>query len=196
MKPDFQTSYNKLISIEGLLSDNPNDKGGLTYKGISRTNNPDWPGWKIIDSIAAKNRNAALYLRKIKSLQEEVLKFYRTEYWNKLQCEKIQYQNIADELLESAVNFGVKEESKILQKTINLLNRNTALYPDIKVDGIIGKQTLSTLNRSIAINGFSLVYNTLNFYQAKKYIEIMESDPTQEEFIGWFKRIELIKWIE
>ena len=196
MKPDFQTSFNKLISIEGLLSDNPNDKGGLTYKGISRKNNPDWPGWKIIDSIAAKNRNAALFLRKIKSLQEEVLKFYRTEYWNKLQCEKIPYQNIADELLESAVNFGVKTESEILQKTINLLNRNAVLYPDIKVDGIIGKHTLSILNRCLAANGFRLVYNTLNFYQAKKYIEIMESDPTQEEFIGWFKRVELIKWIE
>ncbi|MHB1688787.1 MAG: glycoside hydrolase family 108 protein [Ignavibacteriaceae bacterium] len=201
---DFLTSFNKALANEGFISNNPNDKGGFTYKGISRTKHPSWTGWKIIDSIlrstgyqsvhASSPGNAFVQqLNNNIELQSGVTEFYRTEFWNKIQGDLLPSQLIADELFESSINIGVPIASEILQRTIILLNRNTHLYPDITVDGIIGNQTLTTLNKCVAENGEKLLFNLLNFYQAKRYIEIMERDHSQEIFIGWFNRIEIIK---
>ncbi len=200
MKPDFQISFNKALSSEGFISNNKNDKGGFTYKGISRTKHPAWPGWKIIDStrLAAtkpvpdlfRERGAVGEVNKLRQLVEEL---YRSEFWNQIQGDLLPSQLIADELLESSINLGVPAASEILQRTINLLNRNSKLYPDIKVDGLIGSRTLEALNKSISANGEKLFFNILNYYQAKRYIEIMEKDHTQEIFIGWFSRIDIIK---
>ena len=200
MKCDFQISFNNAMQVEGFISNNKSDHGGFTYKGISRTNHPDWPGWKIIDASVtagtASGSTAASVNSKLKNndqLNQLVEEFYRSEFWNKIQADLLPTQLIADELFESSINLGVPAASEILQRSINLLNRNSKLYPDILVDGIIGTQTLAALNKSIAANGEKLLFNLLNFYQAKRYIEIMEKDHTQEIFIGWFSRIDIIK---
>ena len=194
MKPDFQISFNKALLNEGLISNNKSDHGGFTGiypdsigEGISRTKHPSWPGWKIIDATVTSK------LKNNDQLNQLVKEFYRTEFWNKIQGALLPSQLIADELFESSINLGVPAASEILQRTANLLNRNARLYLDIMVDGIIGTQTLAALNKSIAANGEKLLFNLLNFYQAKHYIEIMERDHTQEIFIGWFSRIDIIK---
>ena len=192
------TSFNKALSAEGLISNNPADKGGFTYKGISQTKHPSWSGWKIIDSIlpslASKRRGTeGEVLNSNQQLNHLVQEFYHSEFWNKIQGDLLPSQLIADELFDSSINLGVPVASEFLQRTINLLNRNTHLYSDITVDGIIGSKTLAALNKCISVNSEKLVFNLLNFYQAKRYIEIMERDRTQEIFIGWFSRIEIIK---
>ena len=191
MKPDFQISFNKALSNEGLISNNKSDHGGFTYRGISQTKHPTWPGWKIIDSHVETGYIPSLL--NDAALQNLVIEFYRTEFWNKIQGDLLPSQLITDELFESSINLGVPAASEILQKTINLLNRNARLFPDILVDGIIGTQTLAALNKSIAANGEKLFFNLLNYYQAKRYIEIIEKDHTQEIFIGWFNRIDIVK---
>lgn len=194
MKPDFQISFNKALSNEGVISNYKSDHGGFTYKGISRTKHPAWLGWKIIDDFfRSTDYQSVQQLNSNPILQNLVQGFYLTEFWNKINGDALPSRLIADELFESSINLGVQTASEILQKTINLLNRNTRLYSDIIVDGIIGTQTLAVLNKSIAANGEKLVFNLLNFYQAKRYIEIMEKDSTQEIFIGWFSRIDIIK---
>ncbi|MHB8336860.1 MAG: glycoside hydrolase family 108 protein [Ignavibacteriaceae bacterium] len=194
MKPDFTSAFNKALSSEGFISNNSFDKGGFTYKGISRIKHPTWSGWKIIDSIfRSTDLRSVQLLNSIASLQTAVKEFYRTEFWNKLQGYLLQSQLLANELFDSSINLGVPAASEFLQRTINLLNKNSSLYPDITVDGIIGSRTLSAFNKCIAANGEKLVFNFLNFYQAKRYIEIMERDHTQEIFIGWFSRIAIIK---
>ncbi len=211
MQPDFQISFNKALSNEGFISNNKSDHGGFTYKGISRTKHPAWPGWKIIDeffrgtdyqSVPSFNQsfNHSLIqsqhiqqLNNNTALQKLVTDFYRTVFWNKLQADLLPSQLIADELFESSINLGITAASVNLQLTINLLNRNKIFYNDIAVDGIIGNQTIEALNKCLAANGEKLIYNILNFYQAKHYIQIMEKDPTQEIFIGWFSRIDIIK---
>lgn len=49
MNENFLKSYDILIKHEGGYVNDPDDKGGETYKGIARKFNPDWKGWKIID---------------------------------------------------------------------------------------------------------------------------------------------------
>ncbi len=199
MTANFMTAFNKAMSNEGFISNNANDKGGFTYKGISRVKHPYWSGWKIIDSILSSHSTQQSgtelveVLNSNTELQNEVQNFYRTEFWKKIQGDLLQQQIIADEVFECSINLGVTLASENLQRTLNLLNRNSKLYPDISVDGIIGSQTLEALKKSISANGEQLVFNLLNYYQAKRYIEIMERDPIQEIFIGWFNRIEIIK---
>jgi lysozyme family protein len=194
MKPDFQISFNKSMSAEGLISNNENDKGGFSYKGISRKMHPSWSGWQIIDSIyRSTDYQSVQLLNSNASLQTAVKEFYRTEFWNKIQGYLLPSQLIANELFDSSINLGVPVALEFLQRTINLLNRNGSLYQDIKVDGIIGNQSLAALNECIAVNSEKFVFNLLNFYQAKRYIEIMERDRSQEIFIGWFSRIDIKK---
>ncbi len=200
MTNDFITSFNKALSNEGFLSNNVNDRGGFTYKGISRTKHPAWSGWKIIDdffrstdfNLPTEGRSVQLLNNNV-ALQNEVLKFYRTEFWNKIKGDLLPTQLITDELIESSANLGISAASENIQRVINLLNRNGILYHDIAVDRVIGNLTLEALKKCIAANGEKLIYNLLNFYQVKHYIQIMENDPTQEIFIGWFSRIAIIK---
>ncbi len=194
MKPDFIFALNNALSSEGLISNNKSDHGGFTYKGISWIKHPDWPGWKIIDDFFRNtDYKSVQQLNNNTDLHNLVIDFYRSEFWNKIQGDNLSTQQIANELFESSVNLGVPAASEILQRTINLLNRNISLYPDITVDGVIGNQTLEALKKCFAANGEKLIYNLLNFYQAKRYIEIMEKDHTQEIFIGWFSRIEVVR---
>jgi len=37
------------------------------------------------------------------------------------------------------------------------------------------------------------LFNVLNGYQVKRYIELMEKDAFKEKYIGWFNRIEIKK---
>ena len=188
MKPDFLPSLNKALPHEGLISNNKHDKGGYTYKGIARKMHPAWPGWKIVDDAIEANSTDKLNNPQLNLLVEE---FYRTKFWNKIKGDFLPSQLIADEIFDSAINLGVTTALEFLQKTINLLNRNARLYPDIIVDGLIGSQTLTTLTKCISVNGEKMVFNLLNFYQAKRYIEIMERARSLEIFIGWFNRIEI-----
>lgn len=208
MTPDFLTAYNKTLAAEGNLSSNPADRGGMTYKGISRVKHPDWPGWLIVDKLIstcfagiddgsevslAVNKTTIQALENNDLLQNLVKVFYHEKYWITIRGDKLPSQSIADELFDCSVNLGLQAAAEILQRTINILNRNNRLFPDIDVDGIIGSQTLSALNKCILLNGEKLVFNLLNFYQAKRYIEIMERDRSQEVFVGWFDRVEVKK---
>ena len=206
----FLISLNKTLPKEGFINNNPKDNGGYTGiypdsigKGISRAKHPSWKGWRIIDSVLSSLSVAPRNIKKRVILDEVfnanlplnrlVKDFYRAEFWNKIQGDLLPSQLIADELFDTSVNLGVSAASEFLQNTINLLNKNGTIYPDIIVDGVIGNQTLTTLNKCIAVNGEKLIFNLLNFYQAKKYIEIMEHDHSQEIFIGWFNRIDITK---
>ncbi|MHB8336105.1 MAG: glycoside hydrolase family 108 protein [Ignavibacteriaceae bacterium] len=203
MDTNFLISLNKTLPKEGLISKNLKDQGGFTFKGISWKKHPSWKGWEIIYSVirsyfaAPRNIKKRVVLDDVFNanlpLNRLVEDFYRTEFWDKIQGDKLPSQLIADELFDTSVNLGVSAASEILQRTLNLLNKNGTIYPDIIVDGIIGNQTLTTLNKCIAANGEKLIFNLLNFYQAKRYIEIMERDHSQEIFIGWFNRIEITK---
>jgi lysozyme family protein len=189
---DFLKSYNKLKVYEGVYSSNSVDKGGETFRGISRHYHPDWKGWKLIDA-AKEGDNFYNELLGSSELAEMVKIFYRKKYWNNFRGDDLFSQLIADELLELSVNLGLLDGIEIIQSVINLLNRNEKLYYDIIVDGIFGDETLKTLKISLNKNGERLFFNVMNFYQAMQYILVMEGTPDNELFIGWFERVEVLK---
>lgn len=179
---EFNTAYDKVRKHEGGYVNNPSDRGGETYAGITRRYYPAWPGWRLID----RKKTSGGFPESLHGngeLQTMVRALYKKEFWDQLGLDKIDSQLLADELFDTSVNMGLIPAGVILQKSLNLLNRNQQLFPDMKVDGRPGNITFRALNR---IANVPLLIKVMNIFQGARYIEICERDPSQEVFFaGW-----------
>ena len=178
----FEEALNNLLGIEGGYSYDKDDKGGETYKGISKGYHPNWNGWSIIDDYKKITDKWQRLLQGNVELQDDVKEFYKTEYWDKFKGDKLPFE-IANELLEQSVNLGNwNTAGKQLQKALNLLNRNGK---DLKVDGYIGNKTLYAVN---TVKPYRLL-KVLNGLQFMHYFNLMEKEPEMKKFVGWFDRV-------
>ncbi|MFK5855381.1 MAG: glycosyl hydrolase 108 family protein [Bacteroidota bacterium] len=195
----FTTAYNITIGHEGGYVNDPDDRGGETYIGITRINYPDWDGWKIIDVYTTKYQGAALNSRLSNNpgLTGYVEQFYYENYWLPIHGDSF-HQRVSNELFDTAVNQGLGTSVKYLQQALNKLNRNQKDYPDITVDGGIGFITESAYTSLMKTERFGSrnieklekwLLKWLNYYQLKRYDLITNNDLTQEKFIpGWTER--------
>lgn len=165
---NFEKAFDEVIGIEGGYVNDPTDRGGETKYGISKRAYPD---------VDIKN----LTLLKAR-------KIYYNDYWKTkyLDLNKIGDYSIASELFDTAVNMGVRTAAKMLQKALNLMNRNGKNYPDMAVDGYAGPVTLSAYKKVDK----SILLKVLNGLQFMRYVEIVVTNPKQERFFnGWMKRV-------
>ena len=141
----FDEAFDKTMGHEGVYSNDPDDLGGETYRGISRRFHPTWQGWRIIDGL---RRGSLSRLTDVIQKELDLLtrRFYQENYWNKFGGDQISFQPLAEELFDTSVNLGVGRAVKFLQIALNCLNRNQAVYDDLKEDGIFGLKTLGALN--------------------------------------------------
>jgi len=187
----FYNAYVETMNHEGVYSNDTDDFGGETYKGISRTFNPSWAGWIIIDL----KKGYIDFPNNIESneLEPYVKEFYKLKYWDKLNLDNMKYQEVAEELFDTAVNMGVERSAKFFQETINLLNRNEKNYSDISVDGELGRMSFNAFNL-IQEKDISTFLKIINVLQGSHYINQMRKNKSQEKFArGWFNRVEFIK---
>jgi lysozyme family protein len=188
---DFSIAYQKTSVFEGGYSNDARDRGGETYKGISRKFHPDWGGWSILDLMNDKNT-------KNSQLQSLVNSFYYNEFWAFLKCDEFD-QPIADELFDTAVNQGKITAAKYLQESLNLLNNNQRHYKDITVDGEIGNVTINAYKEYMSTSDFpgrskekniNTLLKVLNGLQFERYKDIVKRSPDQEiYFYGWLQRV-------
>jgi len=108
---DYKKAIEKVLKTEGGYANDPSDKGGETYKGISRKNWPSWDGWEIIDS-AKKLPNFPKSLYRLVFLNDGVVLFYKVNFWDKIGGNNLKNQSIGEMLLDSAVNEGFKPAIK------------------------------------------------------------------------------------
>lgn len=180
---NFITAHGLTMGHEGGYANNSKDKGGETYKGVSRNNWPAWAGWPIIDSVTRNVPRADFdaVLGKNATLQGLVLGFYKTNFWDVLKLDAVTSQAVANELFDTSVNMGQKVAARFVQEAI-LLTTKAALT----VDGQIGTATLALIN---AYPRPVLLVRVLNGLQAERYLKILRDDPTQEDFANsWFSR--------
>lgn len=177
---NFNEAYKLTAAIEGGYVNDPTDRGGETYKGISRKFHPNWSGWDYIDEC--KSFDAIDPIINDSFIEVDVKEFYKNNYWDKLKGDCYNSQDVANELYDTAVNMGVGTAAKFLQKSINLLARNK-----IKVDGSIGNITISEANKIANVS----ILKSLNGFQFMRYADICQRDPSQERFFkGWLRRVE------
>lgn len=188
---NFDKAYKRLLKYEGVYSNHPKDKGGETFKGISRTYFPSWSGWHIVDYFKDKYPNTFIErLNTHENINYLVKSHYKKIFWNSFSCDSINDQKVANELFESSINIGVTRTTKFLQKSLNLLNRDQSLYEDIAEDGLFGKNTKKAMDACLSNRkDRRYLFNLLNIFQGCRYVDI-----GNETFIrGWINRIKIRK---
>ena len=116
---NFNKAISQLLKNEGEYVSDPQDVGGETYKGISRNNFPNWIGWKIIDSMKhQKNFPDVLELDIV--LQQDIKDFYKENFWNKINGDRINDYNVVFSIFDFAVNAGTGTSAKIAQRVVGI----------------------------------------------------------------------------
>lgn len=176
-----------IIGVEGDYVNHPDDGGGKTRFGITE----------------AKAREYE-YKGDIKDLPyEKAYEIYSVDFYDTLRIDDIAKisQIIAEEIADTAVNTGQKPAVQFLQKALNALNNRSKHYPDISVDGVIGRKTLETLQKYFDQrknqDGEQVLLLLLNMFQTIHYWnESTETiDDKHESFLfGWLRNRVLNKF--
>jgi len=130
----FQIAYNITKKMEGGYANNPNDKGGETYRGISRKYHSGWAGWQWLD----KQIQPIQYNKIFQRLEPVVMAFYKKEFWDRIKL-GFMPQSVANQMFDWAVHSGRGTAAKNLQSVLNKLGAK------LKIDGIIGNKTLAAI---------------------------------------------------
>ncbi len=202
----------KTLKHEGGYANNPNDKGGETYRGIGRKANPNWKGWGFIDQVKrtgeglsgavdwvkdkytnAKNAITTVFsgerykipTNKIfPQLENDVCALYYQKYFVDKGFNRINSVEVAQFLFDFAVHGGYSLIT--LQKLINSKFPNRGKNGGkVAEDGKIGNETFNAIN-SI---GTALLPHLISWRQAHLN-NIIKKDPSQKVFEeGWNKRL-------
>lgn len=144
-----------IIRREGGYSNDPNDPGGETHWGISKRS---YPNLNIKD----------LTLEQAKSI-------YRKDYYFASQCNLLP-QKLQEIFLDMTALHGKSGATQILQKAIN-----GVVSPNIQVDGILGRMTISSASK--------VELTQLRAYRIKDLAEKVVNNPTLEKYwYGWYIR--------
>ncbi len=187
---DFQKAFQRTMGNEGGYVNDPADKGGETYRGISRRFFPSWPGWENIDSLKKQPGGFPGNAPLAPGLSLQVSEFYKVNFWDRILGDAIAVQEVAEELFDDAVNMGIDPAVKFLQEAICLLNRNGAIQADLAIDGKLGLGTLSAMGKILTENnGLRHLLLCINGLQLEYYFNICRRNPSQEKFLrGWIER--------
>ena len=168
MSPNFKKAFCELIGIEGGYVNDPTDRGGETKYGISKKSYPN---------VDIKNLTLA-----------QAQEIYYRDFWKhpRMNLDLIPDYAIALELFDTGVNTGSGTARRMLQESLNLMNRNGKNFPDLVVDGIIGGKTFDAYQQVDK----KILLKVLNGLQFMRYTEICLADPAQERFFnGWMQRV-------
>ena len=119
---DFNVAFNRTVAAEGGYVNDPDDKGGETYMGISRRFHKSSIIWSVIDKLKKQYKGKALnkILLENNTVQKAIKEIYKDEYWDVLCLDYVHNQKLANEIFDDAVNRGVKSTIKIVQKILGM----------------------------------------------------------------------------
>jgi len=167
---------NNTIGKEGRYSNHPSDLGGPTM-------------WGITEKVARANG----YTGDMRNLpRSEAVQIFRSEYLIKPGFDRVMLlsEAIAEELFDTGVNMGVEIAGGFLQRALNVFNQQGKLYPDLKPDGVVGKNTRGALEAFLKHRGRDgeiVMLTALNAMQGERYIYLCEKREKNEDFVfGWF----------
>ena len=185
------------MTAEGLFANVIGDKGGITFKGIARTYNGKWSGWRIIDKALEKYpelktpyKKAPENVRKINEilngsdeLSYLVFDFYFENYFKKVGADRIGGK-LAVVLFDTSVLFGVKRSSKTLQKILTRVFKE-----NIIVDGIIGSVTINKTKELIQAKGEAIFVANMLLEYTDNVNEASKLAGNAKFLQGWLSRI-------
>lgn len=165
-----------IIAAEGGYSNNPNDSGGETMYGIT-----------------ARVARQAGYNGAMRDLSiQKARQIYYDEYVIRPAFDSVLLLSpeIAAELVDTGVNMGTQKASEFLQICLNAFNKRGEVYPDLKIDGSIGKATVSALASYMAnrkADAVPVMLKALNSLQCARYLELTSIQKNEDFVFGWIK---------
>ena len=162
------------MANEGGYADDPVDRGGKTIYGIASRYHPGWFN-TVHDAYKNGQRASAKRLAK---------KFYRSKFWND-NYDSIEDTSLAFRLFDFGVNAGVKKSVKILQESVNYINRRKLLT----VDGDFGLHTLTACNMLIQESLYLL-------FTIKIYLFYLKRPTAWKHLRGWTLRLLKRYWLK
>ncbi|MFN9999450.1 MAG: glycoside hydrolase family 108 protein [bacterium] len=164
-----------MLNAEGPYTDDPDDSGGPTNRGIS------WDTWT---TFALSMLGVEPTLDNLKKLtKEQALIIYKNQYWDRIKADQIEDGDLRYLLFDFNVTSG-SISVKVLQRTINSLGGSIA------IDGVIGNKTLALIN---SINSIEL-YNKFKLNRQLFYNELVIRRPKDAKYInGWTNRVNTFK---
>ena len=177
----FLEAFEVVLASEGFwtLTVNKNDRGGMTFAGISRRANPDWKGWGLIDVMGethgwSLSRDELEWSNDEKRLAEMVKTRYYQNYWMASGCHNLDHPSKALLVFDCAVLGGVRTAIRLLQ----LASRSA-------VDGILGPATIAA---AVAVDPELFAFR-YTFARTTRYEAIIKRSPSQSVNLkGWRNR--------
>lgn len=177
---NFDEEFRRVVLVEGGYSDHPSDSGGKTMYGIT-------------EEVA----RAYGYVGEMKDMPLSVARrIYRERYWDALKLDEVAQlaPKVAGELFDSAVNCGQGSAGTWLQRALNAFNRRGELYPEVGVDGAIGRMSIAALKAYVAAysrfgaDAEAVLMRCLNSQQGAFYLGLSQQRQKDEDFVfGWFR---------
>jgi lysozyme family protein len=174
----FDEAVQTVLEREGGYCNDPNDSGGETCFGITvdvaRAHGYKGP-MKDLDVFTAKD-------------------IYKRSYWDSQSLDSVALAAplTAVKLFDIGVLSGITRSGMLLQRVLNVLNMPThahELYPEVKVDGHIGSDTVGAVNMLVAYrgpDGDKALYHGILALQGARFITIAEANMSQKTFAyGW-----------
>jgi lysozyme family protein len=179
LQADFSKSYEKIRSWEGNYVNNPLDKGGITYGGITKKHNPKWNGWNHIKGTPKWNE--------LIPQAEFWVKDYYLTIWVREGFYNIRNQELANILFDLRIHISKRNTIKIINKSLSKRN----IKPINKNEQ---EWALHLSNILIANNYSSNAFiKDLTYTRIEYYYDLVRKDSTQQIFInGWLRRAKSI----
>lgn len=173
-------------SIEAGYVDDPDDSGGITNHGITKT---------LADQYKTTLKTKFGWDGNMRNLTTEMAFFiYKTHFWDKMKLDDVMKRSVflADRLFDLGINAGKTVAVKNLQRYLNVMNNRQTYWKDIDADGAMGPKSLAALDAYIAKRGATgkdYLIDAMLDMQSTYYIELAERREKDEKFIyGWQAR--------
>jgi lysozyme family protein len=175
----LQEAVNFTRVNEGGVSNNPNDKGGLTNLGITLATLREVSA-KVHGHEFDKNHDGTIDGIDLLMLDEDDQEYIITDegYWVPPLDRLV--RGICIKTFDFRFNMGIRSGTKILQTAVNNI-----LSDSVAIDGVLGIQTITLANRIDQFNLYRSVVNVACIH----YVAIAKYDSTQLGFVsGWINR--------
>ncbi len=172
-KADYRKYVPFVLRWEGGLSDIAADRGGLTYKGITRATYST-----LCQTVLKKAPNIDHFL----NLTDEEAGLFVKYYWDKAtNNNQIASQKIAEAITSwfwGSGKLGLIWYQRMLNKEYNC---------DLEDDGVIGNASIEAINSIDADD----LFKTSIKYRYNRFHQICRQNPSQKIFLkGWLNRLQ------
>lgn len=169
------------IKREGGYTFHPSDRGGPTNWGITAVTLGQW---RKLPRAATAEEVSDMPIAEARAIYYD--RYVRRPGFSLIAEVSMP---VAEEVIDSGVNFGPSVPGVWLQRWLTALNRMGRDYPDLTVDGRVGPVTTAALAAFLRVrgdHGERVLVTGLNCSQGARYLELAEARGSQESFLyGW-----------